>query len=479
MIAFNRLLLWGTITHVFACTSASAQDIALSRKGFVDVYYCYGKSDVAPAAKSFTMKFGDPDNQHYGLPDRDALSNASAVVLRFRAWTILGELVTHPTLFWTINKQFLHGRKHRVEYGKISKYPDLVKRYEAIRPSTIRAIVGMGLNPQNTYAGGAYAWFKITDNDVLIYPSGKSPMTFPTAPLNAGEGMIARSEEAPSGQWSFVSNFADFKPVEKPAEYCLPLRQATSAGDHAMIRIGEGQARKNGTSRDQNIWLELKWPLDAIDNIHELYLQYENGAAPSPLEEADKELAAENTKAYNGPNEWSEAYEDDLKGVTAFGDRDVSGLKANGRVIATFNNDEYSGIQSFSNNGKFFALNGRQSATQRWPQYIINKRGVKQTINGYSEFQSVQQQEDGNIAADVLLTKGEFQKKILVRMIDREHPTGAFNTLAEARAVILDYNPGSGTFTGYERDYSVDKVQRIILSPDMSVLSSKTMWKIR
>lgn len=479
MIAFQRLLLSGTLASIFLLTDARAQDIPLSRKGFVDVYYCYGKSSVAPADKSFTMKFGDPDNLHYGLPDRDALSNASAIVLRFRAWTILGELVTHPTLYWTINKQFIHGRKHRVEYAKISKYPDLVKRYEAIRPSAIRAIVGMGLNPQNTYAGGAYAWFKISDNDVLIYPSGKSPMTFPTAPLNAGEGMIARSEEAPSGQWSFVSNFADFKPVEKPAEYCFPLRQATSAGDHAMIRIGEGQARKNGTSRNQNIWLELKWPLDAIDNIHDLYLQYENGVPPSPLEEADNTLAAESPRTYNGPSEWSEAYEDDLKGVTMYGEKDFYGLKANGRIIASFSRKEYANMQGFNNDGKFFALIGRESATQKYPQFILNKRGVKQTIDGHMEFQSVQQLEDGTVAADALLSPGQFQKKIAVRTFGSGQPQGVYNTLAEARSVIENYDPGQGTFYGSERDYSVDKVQRIILSRDMTVLSSKTMWKIR
>src|SRR5690606_14431424 len=143
-----------------------------------------------------------------------------------------------------VNKELLRGEKHAVSYQQISKYPDLVKRYEAIRPNSFRAILGLGLNPEDKYAGGGYAWFKVNDNDIILYGSEKSPYTFPTAPMNIGQGMILKTDLPTNTSFGFVTDFADFKLTDNKSLYLRHLNGvARVSGSYAYNELQKGTVK--------------------------------------------------------------------------------------------------------------------------------------------------------------------------------------------------------------------------------------------
>ncbi len=313
-VIFRSLLL------LLPCLQSAAQEISLERNGFVDVYYVYGKPSGyvnVPAGKSFELKTRQRTTE-------SGLHNLSSAVLRFRAWDILGDLVLHPTFIWSINQSSLTGRKHTVMYNQISKYPDLAKWYNNIKPSGFRAIVGMGLNPSDKYAGGAFAWFKLIDNDVLMETSGRSPYSVPTAPINWGERMIISTYNGPDGV-SFVKDFSAFTNASKEHTQTMlkKLRQTVSVAQFAWTRIDQGQARKTTSDHAQTAIIELKWPLDDIDAIYERFLKYERGeTSPTPKEQVANGVTDQQGFAgdefWNGPMEapFTVDLDNDLNGKT-------------------------------------------------------------------------------------------------------------------------------------------------------------------
>jgi len=137
-----------------------------------------------PRDRTFTMKL-DPQ---YEREIRLGLMNVSSMALRVRIWTVLDDIVTNPVFAYKLNMEYLRGKHHTVSFQQISKYPDLVKRYKAIRPTSVNAVVGMGLNPDNEFEYGAYAFFNIRNNDLLIAASEKLP--YAAAPASGSWGSI-------------------------------------------------------------------------------------------------------------------------------------------------------------------------------------------------------------------------------------------------------------------------------------------------
>jgi len=488
MKAIIKVLLF--LPAFFSNALLFAQEITLKEKGSVDVYYTYG--DVAalrfsniPKEREFKMNFGDPNHIHYGLPDKNALANVSGIAIRFRAWTVLGELVTHPTVVWAINKQFLKGEKHLVQYTKISKYPDLAKRYYNIKPYYMRAIVGMGLNPKNIYDGGAYAWFKITDNDVLLSNSAAHPATFPTAPLNTGEGMIISTDDQ---RKTFVTNFSSFVAINNQKEVAKKLMEATTVADFAWIKLSEGNARKNGTANNQNIYLELKWPLKAIDEIQELYEKYEKGEA-SPLEKLNEQLAKENHKSYSGNDDWAKPFEDDVKGVTmesSHGTKEFVLRKPNGKLVKGFPYSKFNSGTALAGT-KYFVVGTYDTGTRTQIYRLVNAKGNFITVDGKDSFVDISANgsqltfmtfSEVDLYTDVLaLYVNQFGLKSNARDLVRYD---TFETAKnEMRKFFQRKKEAWRNYTGpntYSREYSVSKVKLVNTSSDLTVKSSKIAY---
>lgn len=291
-------ILWLALLVIISYTQVSAQSIALSEKGYVDLYYVYREPVsyvTIPVEKKVRMRV----NNIRFIP-QEPINNMSSGVLRFRAWTIMGELIMHPTFIWSINKDILVGNKKFVNYKDISKYPDLVKRYKAIKPISLDAFVWMDLiqkNDNGKLLAKERVFFKITNNDVLIYPSEQLPYSVPTAPLNSGEGMLLNSDQ------TYLNG-----PL---AERFRPVSNSVA---HNQILIKATEVYIDNYINASNIDLKIKWPLDAIDDIANTFKEYESGKKHSPLDEVNEASGnIDRLAKYRNNDFWSKPSEADVK----------------------------------------------------------------------------------------------------------------------------------------------------------------------
>jgi hypothetical protein len=378
----------------------SSQEIKLKKKGDVDVAFVYkdpfGYFDY-PREQTFAMTM-DPrfDNEI-----KPGLLNVSSVALRVRVWAILDNIATNPVFVYRLNMEGLTGQRHYVSFQKISKYPDLIRRYKAIRPTSVNAVVSMGLNPDDKFQYGAYYFFNIIEKDLLIAGSESTP--FGTVPLSGTWGLKADIVYSDVKTEYWGRHPKDFKPSNAKQEVMLKfLNKATRAAAHAWTKVQTGTVRENYAPF--NTYLRITWPGDAIDAIQELYLKYEKGEEKPPGKEVEEALSKKELDRYNGGDEWGTAFEDDLKDVETVNDyqKKIIALKSKNRTVTTFDTDKYSRIDALSNTS-FFVLTAKDNT-----KYIVDKRGNKQSVGGYQNFNRVSTNQKGEITADVNLTKEQF-----------------------------------------------------------------------
>lgn len=484
-------------TALFFLSTANAQELTLDKKGIIDVYYVHRDYQWKnlPKNKLIPMVFGSQGNRNYGQDEqtRYAMDNFESLIVHFRAWTLVGELIMHPTVYWSVNKEFLRGEKHSVSYQKISKYPDLVKRYEAIRPQSFRAILGLGLNPEDKYAGGGYAWFKVNDNDIIIYGSKKSPYTFPTAPVNIGQGMILKTSLPTNTSFSFVTDFNDFKVNQDKGTYLKHLNGvARVSGSYAYNELQKGTVKAIRTFENQNIYLKISWPLQAIDQIHETYLKYERGEA-SPLEKLESEVEKDKMGPYQGNAEWAEPFEDDLKGIEPFTDyqsRRMHLKKPSGAVVKEFDMDKYSSLRKLNDRSPgYFILAGHRrgsSYRSRNVEHLVDKRGNIVKLNGEDEFAQIQVLENGNIKFTKYKSESLSSHKLFLGgNITDELFLSASSATSEIKSHIRRVeeerrrkSSGSGVSIGWDRQYDVVEVKIVETDAQLKTISTKEGYQI-
>jgi hypothetical protein len=392
----NPYLLLFCICYAISFPSAG-QNIKLKKKGEVDVAFIYNDPFSYidyPRDRTFKMTM-DPQQDREINP---GLMNVSSMALRVRIWTVLDDIVTNPVFAYKLNMEYLRGKKHTVWFQQISKYPDLVVRYKAIRPTSVNAVVGMGLNPDNEYEFGAYAFFNIRNNDLLIAASEKLP--YAAAPASGSWGSIVQMAYSDEGHHYHFRHPSDFQSSNANKETMYKfLTKATHAAPYAWAKVQSGTVRKRNPPC--NTYIRITWPEAAIDAIQELYLKYERGEEKPPGEEVAEALAKKNAERYNRDDEWAAAYEDDLKDVEAENDRNFIGLKSKSRVIATFEKEKYYNISPLRNT-PFFELNGKEG------KYIVDKRGNRQTIDGATRFDYITTDDKGQITAEIYLSDKTF-----------------------------------------------------------------------
>lgn len=343
----------------------SQQKIDLKEKGFIDIAIHQGSFQDyinIPADKIIKSNFG--------ITSR----NFESFVLVFKAWNLMGELVINPILYWELNRTYLSTDNHFVKYSTISKYPDLVKRYQSIMPNHIDIILNLELFPYDKVFA-----FKITNND-LGYSTSRSTKfpVFPTSPLKWRNVMSNYTYDIFSG---FDSNPSD------------------------ELELKKILAGTTGVSL-YSIEMHVKWPDNEINEIADLYAKYESGKEKPPSEQVKEELAAEDLGSYTKNDEWSEAFEDELKDVETFSDKDkkIIGLKTPDRTVITFEMDKYYNIRKIDNTS-FFELSYYDKNALLMRYAIVDKRGNVQKINGHSEFNRVSSNNDGNIILEIDLTE--------------------------------------------------------------------------
>lgn len=151
------------------------------------------------------------------------------------------------------------------------------------------------------------------------------------------------------------------------------------------------------------------------------------------------------------------------------------GLKTKKRIIKSFSTQEYNGIRKLGNTN-YFVLRSKNME-----DIIVNKSGQKQLIGGYESFQSISQNEKGQIIATRHLTSISRVKDDIFHY--GQGPSGNFNSEQEARAAInkfkVDLGKGSGLVLGFRNNYGVIKFQNLALDNKLATISKSEGYSIQ
>lgn len=230
--------------------------------------------------------------------------NLESFAIGYKGWNLLGEYVYNPTFIYALNSGALQGTAKRVRFSEISKYPDLVKRYNAIKPTSVNYIAIVRLRSKGRVVP---VKVKVTDGD-LAYFESRSPKNFnvPTSPPNWKSRISMDMSESA------------FSTADRSVETELKLLLKDLEG---TVSVESGFA---------NVLIDIKWPGGAIDEIGKLYDDYEKKKTAKQEVAAEAEKDQGLKKAAGGDDFWNEAAENP---VTVTLDRDLNGTSTATGVI--------------------------------------------------------------------------------------------------------------------------------------------------
>lgn len=338
-------------------SSVSAQSTSPQ---MINVFFEYGKADYLDLGGKKVL----PADSTVPQP------NLESWVIGYKAFNLIGDFVYNPSFYYAINSERLKGKTRTIEFKTISKYPDLVKRYQAIRPSSVNFIITAEL-----YSGSGNLYktvnFKVSGND-----------------LNYFESRSAKNLQSPvspsSGKWKYAfstMSYADSGDIFTDKDYSdeNELRQLLKNAD--TLRPTQAGAVK--------IALNIKWADDAIDEIGLLYDQYEKEGKKiddelKAVKNADKLVKP--VAAYNKDDEMSAPFEEESKSAEVFKEGETVGLRAKGKIV--FSSDTHYSPEAIDEKNRLFSFYSKESKFPNQMQ-LFDARGKRLTVNGYTDFSRV------------------------------------------------------------------------------------------
>lgn len=350
----GKLLSHILLTIVLLVTALSVPTFPQSSNPqMIDVYIKWGNADYLDLSGKKVLS-----------ADKKAV-NLESFVVGYKAWNLMGDFVYNPSFYYEIDRTYLSGRTQNVYFDKISKYPDLAKRYKAMRPSSVNFVITVDL--VTTDGKSKTVNFKVTHNNLVYYES-RSPKNFqvPTSPAN-GKWKYAFSS-APIIKSTFTDqDFSDEKELRQLLKDLQDVRPCS---------VACGGAAK--------ISFDIKWPDDAIDEIGRLYEQYEKEGAKldeelRTIKEADRLVKP--VAAYNKADEMAAPFEEEGKSAEVFDEGKRVGLRAKGKVV--FESTNYVTAEPLKGSTSLFAfrLKGRDTG-----YHLYNARGQQVSVDGHSTF---------------------------------------------------------------------------------------------
>lgn len=238
-------------------------------------------------------------------------------------WTLFGEPAEQYLFTWKAKDYYeivsldatgSNTIKRTVYKNDLTKYPDLLLRYENIKPTEIEFEIQWGLEDKDVFdkTGMSFISYygvknsfktKVSSASILIEPSGKTPFGVPGIRQGKGEAFLGLEK-----------NF--------PKDKLQGLMQMFTKAPYQYINAV--------------IVTKIKWPVSEMKAIADKYDQYERGeATPSPTQIINEELRKnQNLTAYNNNDFWGDAYEDDnIKKLEIFYDQNsMVGIKTNDKI---------------------------------------------------------------------------------------------------------------------------------------------------
>lgn len=285
----------------------------------------------------------------------------------------------------------------KVNRSELSKYPDLLKRFDALKPLDIQFEIDWKLNeasydnlPQTFKEINRAGQLTISThtrwvttaikNGMLFEAAGVKPYSVPGIRGGNGTEFI----EASAYQHSQYSSEPRSTPITDQDKKAWV--QQFNKAPHIII--------------ESYRITSIKWPVGEMKAIKDLYDQYEKGEKePTPLEQVEEALAqSEKLSAYNGEGFWGEAYEEERINLEIEKDREGRYVvKNNGKVTYTtsLNRAELSLIDP---NLKYLKLSNWYTEAEKYYKnyvgplsatYLIDYKGNIQSIDGKTLFDRI------------------------------------------------------------------------------------------
>lgn len=341
------------------------------------------------------IKWGDADYLDLSgkrvLPADKRVANLQSFVIGYKAWNLMGDYSYNPSFYYELNRTSLIGKGQAVYYDKISKYPDLARRYQAMRPSSVNLILTADLVMKDGAAKTVN--FKISHNDLNYFESRSAKnLQFPVSPSN-GKWKSVFSTAAITGSIFTDQDASDEKELRLLLKNFSDIRPC-SVGCNGAVKVT----------------LDIRWNDDAIDEIGRLYEKYEKENKKiddelKAVKEADKLVNP--VTAYDKNDEMSAPFEEEAKSAEIFKEDEIVGLRAKGKVV--FQSAEYYNAEPLNSEKSLFKLNSRKGG---W--HLYNAKGKRLSVDGKDDFLVIREgKRPGTYYLYVRLEKNFFTTKQL------------------------------------------------------------------
>lgn len=296
-----------------------------------------------------------------------------AAVLTMDWWTLFGEPVENYNFQWTTSgKYYVYqegGAGYTVERNKLVKYPDLLLRFDAVKPLDIKFVIYWRFD-FDTYKRIHYSFYSANkphsvttkvEEGLLFEPSGKNPLSVPAIRKGKGENFIDKKFDA-------------HQHYEIYAEAKKSWLQEFNQAKNIII--------------DQFHITSARWPVKEMLTIATLFEQYEKGEKkPSPMEIVNEELNKnQGLTAYNNNDFWRDAYEEEFSSFEIKNSLDgkSQNVVSNNKIIYSVDPLQYS-LSVLSIDKRYILKWDKKKNIFQ----IINSKGVVQSIDGRTFFHEV------------------------------------------------------------------------------------------
>jgi hypothetical protein len=225
-------------------------------------------------------------------------------------WEFLGEPMEYYSFKWEATQVIQIDFGTFLKRSDLDKYPNLLKRFDNIRPSHLELGLSASQDLNSSYGNIKY---NLEDWQILYTKAG-------VLSKNLSPGSPETWNEFWKWDWDMQKNYnietEKFKTLSEEEQKKITSKLRTKF--------------RQCTSLNVSVYIkDIKWPKSEINGIYEAYLQYEKGEKkPSPLEEvkeAEKEIAKETT--YTKDDFWGEVADIEEPEVEIFEKNGLKGVK--------------------------------------------------------------------------------------------------------------------------------------------------------
>lgn len=485
---------------LFHSYTIHAQGSAPGKTTLVDGHHIVGVKNLnstIPLKYSFESNFSFRNVPGYDRPYQEGGSTMnnfmSDAALAIDWWTLFGEPAEQYGFVWKARNYYEiivpastgggSTEVKTVSKSNLSKYPDLLMRYEALKPTEVALEIewGFGVTDGDIFDQTGYSFisyygtqnkFKtaISSANILTEPSGKSPFAVPGIRPGKGEAFLGLPNDFPKDKVKLL----------------MQLFATTKYFYITQVNI-----------------TKIKWPITEMRNIAELYEKYEKGELdPAPLQIINEELKkAQNLSAYKSNDFWSEAFEEDKVNISL----EVIGsdIVIKNKNRPTFKTDRsknyiemFSTKQDYRNsntNSKYLIMwnsnydefrQGYKNHISGYPHYLIDYTGKKISIDSKTKFKYINSSPNQDGLYEFLYYTDEWT---YVRDICYTAGSGGIklgkiavsDSYEEAKAKLINYKEDASSCEKFGVKWSKYGVAKFIiyyLNDKMQIVKTKTEY---